>query len=174
MSGAPWLKWEFFLLRRANGKEKDKYWDQKMTLPSSRADNPGSTFLFSEVSYNLPKSCQVCIPRPEEKPVALDRAIDDTGRCYIQQRLCDLCLLGMMTGHLVKGDPKLEKLLSQAKLFLAYSFVATPTLYLRDVSSEIEGGFSFFSVAVSTSSSFDRHRWNDELNFYFLGSVQRK
>lgn len=130
-----------FLLGRANGKEKDKYWDQKMTLPSSRADNPGSTFLFSEVSYNLPKSCQVCIPRPEEKPVALDRAIDDTGDATTTETLRSL-----PAWH---DDRAFSQRRSEMRKIALASQAFSCILYLRDVSSEIEGGFSFFSVAVN-------------------------
>lgn len=61
-----------FFYTRVNRKEKDKYWDQRMTLPSSRADNPGSTFLFSEVSYNLPKVLSDLHPKTEEKIVPIN------------------------------------------------------------------------------------------------------
>lgn len=64
----------------------------------------------------------------------------------------------------------MRKITLASQASLAYSFVATPILYLSEVSSETEGDFFFVSVAVSTSSSFYRHRWNDELNF--LGGVQ--
>lgn len=61
-----------FFYTRVNGKEKDKYWDQRTTLPSSRADNPGSTFLFSEVYYNLSKVLSDLHPNTEEKIVPID------------------------------------------------------------------------------------------------------
>lgn len=61
-----------FFYTRVNGKEKDKYWDIRMTLPSSRADNPGPTFHFSEVYYNLPKVLSGLHPKKEEKIVPID------------------------------------------------------------------------------------------------------
>ena len=127
------MKWEPFFI-----KEKDKYWDQKMTLPSSRVDNPGSNFLFPRCATNSSRSCQVCIPRPEEKIVALDRAIDDRGDARKLHTTNTLRILPSRHHDRAfsQGKSEVRKITLASQAFLAYSFVATPILHLSEVSSE--------------------------------------
>lgn len=155
----------FFLLGLMEKKRTStgiKGWHSLHHEPIIQAQH--STFPRCTTTY--PRSCQVCIPRRKRKSFQLIRAMQGG---YIQQTLCDLCLLDIMTGHLGKGNPKWEKSLSQAKLFLRIPSSIHPYCTWAKCLLRQKEAFFFVSVAVSNSSFFYRHRWNDELNFFWGG-----